>query len=171
MCKGLIDFEDREGPRRPSDMSSCIDACQRISPSLSCSEGNYLSSDHSSSPHHIVSISHFLPYGVKWLVHFVAEKNRNPWHVMRSCLSASHGCSQLRLLVQLHGDAMTPWGKSGAAGGERAVLPGGRCKLAAEGQWMHPCRRRGLFGSVSHPVGGVGEAAISKEQFSVPSWK
>ena len=158
-------------------MSSYIDACQRISPSLSHIEGNYLSSDHISYLHQIVSISHFFPYGVTRLVRLVTCKEQESL-VMWGALVFLHPTLAPGLLLAEGLSAASPRCDA-AMGRERwwcrgegaTMLPWASSGLAAEGQWMCPCRCRGLFGSVSHLAGGVGGAAISTEQLSVPSWK
>lgn len=158
-CKGLIGFDFQEGPPQSSDVFSCIDACQRNSPNLSCGAGNYLSSDHVFSGPNCIHFSFLSIYIVKSLVPFVTEKKRNPWKFGRllsfciSCFFPAGAALQQR----------ERW--------KRVMLPWGKCKPVAEGQQICPCRCRGFFRSIGHRVGAVWGAAISKEQFSDPLWK
>lgn len=145
MCKGLIDFEEQEQPHQPSDVSSYIDVCQRILPSLSCREENYFSSHHISSSHQIVSILHFLPYGVKWRVHFVTEKNRNPWQ----CGRLLFFCIPRLLPAEVLGVAS--WQCDAAVGKERCCHGEGASQQQRGGLCV-PADAEGFFGSISHSV-------------------
>lgn len=70
-----------------------------------------------------------------------------PGSVTSSCLSASHGCSQVRFDAASHCHEM---------------LPCGRCKPEKGGQWKCPYRCKGLFRCVTHSAGGVGELPSQK---------
>lgn len=75
-----------------------------------------------------------------------------PANVTGSCFSASHGCFQPRFSVQLHGNAMLPWGKSDAAMGKERCCHGEGASQQQRGGGCVPAEAEGFFESISHPL-------------------